>query len=316
MVHHTCPGALSSAKTGDRSMQPVAESFAVSEPRPISPLRYPGGKATLVGLLRETIRKNGVERGLYCEPFAGGAGAALGLLQEGVVSDVYLNDYDPCVYAFWRAVVQDSARFTKAISDMEKPTIRDWREQRAIYQDEAERAKKSFKLGFATFFLNRCSRSGIIVGSAPIGGYKQGGTWEIDARFNGPGLIKRVRWLGEHSKHIRLSNEDALGFMKKHLPRGKKRKSTFVYLDPPYYTHGRRLYFSSYEDDDHRKLAQYMKRLRVLKWMMSYDDNSFIRNLYGDLVRSRKEFQYSLQRKTRTEELLIAPSYVRLPATR
>ena len=32
-------------------------------------------------------------------------------------------------------------------------------------------AESLFELGFATFFVNRTSRSGILIGSGPIGGY-------------------------------------------------------------------------------------------------------------------------------------------------
>ena len=279
---------------------------------PTSPLRYPGGKATMVGLLRETIEMNGVAGRPYWEPFAGGAGAALGLLRDGVVSRVHLNDYDPCVYAFWRAACDHPKEFRKAIREVDV-TPEEWNKQRAVWRDEVHRLERSFELGFATFFLNRCSRSGIIAGSAPIGGNRQKGKWKIGARFNKQGLVERIRWLEKHRDRIVLSNDDALRFLSDNLPRGGPRESMFVYLDPPYYTHGRRLYFSSYQRCDHQRLARYVKRQRVLKWIMSYDDCSFVSNLYGEMVRGRKQFQYSLQRRNRKEELLIAPSYVRLP---
>ena len=59
-----------------------------------SPLRYPGGKAALAPFLGETIALNGLSGCAYYEPFAGGAGAALQLLRDGVVSEVHINDID------------------------------------------------------------------------------------------------------------------------------------------------------------------------------------------------------------------------------
>lgn len=282
--------------------------------RATSPLRYPGGKASLVALLRETIQRNGVAGKPYYEPFAGGAGAALGLLRQGVVSTVHLNDYDPCVYAFWRAALEHPGRFKRAILAVDV-SVDEWRIQRAIYLNQKHRTEKSFELGFATFFLNRCNRSGIIFGSAPIGGYEQKGDWKITARFNKKGLVDRIAWLKKQRCNIELSNYDALKFLTDSVPRGNRGKSVFVYLDPPYYTHGQRLYFSSYDENDHRKLAQYVKRQRMLNWMMSYDDNAFIRGLYGDMVRKRRQIQYSLQKKIRARELLIAPPHVEVPET-
>ena len=45
-----------------------------------SPLRYPGGKQILARVLAHLIQINGREGGIYAEPYAGGAGAALSLL--------------------------------------------------------------------------------------------------------------------------------------------------------------------------------------------------------------------------------------------
>ena len=44
----------------------------------VSPLRYPGGKGLLYSRLRQIIRDNSLTSSTYVEPYAGGAGAALG----------------------------------------------------------------------------------------------------------------------------------------------------------------------------------------------------------------------------------------------
>ena len=45
-----------------------------------SPLRYPGGKTKLAPLVELLMKNTGIEKGVYIEPFAGGAGVALSLL--------------------------------------------------------------------------------------------------------------------------------------------------------------------------------------------------------------------------------------------
>lgn len=61
--------------------------------------------------------------------------------------------------------------------------------QRAI----VEKCRKySYELGFATFYLNRTNRSGIIKGGV-IGGVEQSGSWRMNARFNRDDLAKRIR---------------------------------------------------------------------------------------------------------------------------
>lgn len=277
-----------------------------------SPLRYPGGKASLSDFLARTITANGLAGCAYFEPFAGGAGAALRLLGDGIVSALHLNDVDPCITAFWRAVLDEPDRFAAAILSVPL-TIAEWKKQADVYK----RADTStpFALGFAAFYLNRCNRSGILSGAAPIGGYAQAGKWRIDARFYRETLATRVRTIAAHRAHIHITHGDALRFLSTGLPRGRARRHVFAYLDPPYYANGNRLYVNFYTDRDHRNLARYMQRQRSLKWVMSYDDDLFIREAYWKCRISPFPLQYSLQRKKQAQELVIMPPQVRPPAT-
>lgn len=277
-----------------------------------SPLRYPGGKASLSDFLARTIAANGLVGCSYFEPFAGGGGAALRLLRDDVVSVLYLNDVDPCIAAFWEAVLHEPERFAEAILSVPL-NIMEWKRQKIIYE-RADR-RDLFALGFSTFYLNRCNRSGVLFGAAPIGGYAQAGDWRMDVRFNRERLAKRVRALGLQREQIHVSNMDARAFLIKYVPQGRQRTRVFVYLDPPYYSNGNRLYLNFYKDQDHRNLSRYIQRQTVLHWVMSYDDEKFIRDLYETSTVLRLPLQYSLQRKKRAQELLIAPAHVQLPAS-
>ena len=106
---------------------------------------------------------------------------------------------------------------------------------------------------------------------------------------------------------------DAIEFLIRNLPRGRERKRVFTYLDPPYWSNGKRLYMNFYENRDHKNLSRYVRRQATLRWAMSYDDAEFIRDLYNTCVLSHFSLQYSLHRKQRARELLIAPSHVQLP---
>ena len=272
-----------------------------------SPLRYPGGKAPLATLLSRTIELNGLSGCSYFEPFAGGAGAALRLLREGTASDLYLNDLDPHIYSFWRAVLYESERFAEAI--LSAPlTLAEWRRQQqiCIIADSTQ----PFDLGFATFYLNRCNRSGIIFGSAPIGGYAQSGKWTMDARFYRKTLAKRVLAIGSKREQIHVTNMDALDFLITHLSGRDEQKPSFAYLDPPYHEKGNRLYMNFYSDDDHQALARYMQGQDDLPWMISYDDSDYIRKLYSNCNISRLSLRYSLQKRRQAQELLIWPSHL------
>lgn len=276
-----------------------------------SPLRYPGGKAALAPFIAKTIAMNDLADCAYYEPFAGGAGAALRLLREEVVSRVHINDLDPRIATFWRAAVGQSERFAAAIMSV-KLNLHEWKRQRDVYLSND--ASKPFELGFATFYLNRCNRSGVLSGAAPIGGYGQAGKWKLDARFYRESLAKRVLDLGRRAARIHISNMDAGRFLVEKLPRGHDRGRVFTYLDPPYWEKGGRLYFNSYSPKDHNALARYMQRQRTLKWVMSYDNAQEITEMYAGLAISRLSVRYSLYRVAGAQELLIAPEHLQLPA--
>jgi len=275
-----------------------------------SPLRYPGGKARLSQFLAATIQLNNSVGCQYYEPFAGGAGAALRLLTSGTVDELFLNDADVCIYAFWIAALQETDRFVDRIRHTPL-TIEEWYNQKDI----CIRAKREsiFDIGFAAFYLNRCNRSGILVGAGPIGGYGQKGKWRIDARFNRQNLVSRILQLNQYRDNIRIENMDAISFLSKKLPMGNKRKKAFVYLDPPYFAAGRRLYLNYYKEKDHQALAKYMLRQRVLKWIMSYDNSDFIKQAYHPCKKFLFSLQYSLQKKQTAKELLIAPNHLAIP---
>ena len=259
-----------------------------------SPLRYPGGKVSLAGVLAQIIELNGLFGCAYFEPFAGGAGAALRLLRDGVVSQLHLNDLDPRISAFWHAALYESERFSNTILSVPL-SVAEWRRQKQICLRPD--ANKPFELGFATFYLNRCNRSGVVLGAAPIGGYDQVGKWRLDARFNRENLAERICNVARDRDRIRITNMDAVTFLVKHLPVESEHRRAFLYVDPPYYSNGNRLYLNRYSACDHEDLARYTQRLGGLNWVTSYDDTRFVRDLYASCVISQISLKYSLQRK-------------------
>lgn len=276
----------------------------------ISPLRYPGGKACLTNFIDDLIYLNDLQGCSYFEPYAGGAGAALGLLMAGAVSEIFLNDADIRIYSFWRALLSESRQFIDYIQQTPL-TMDEWARQRDICSNPKNH--NLFEVGFSTFYMNRCNRSGILTGG-PIGGYKQDGKWRIDVRFNRDNLSSRIEILDKLKDSIHITNLDAIDFLKTTLPRGRKRENVFVYLDPPYVVKARKLYLNAYEAKNHVELARYITSQKTLPWMMSYDDCDLIRNLYSDRCTVQKlPIRYSLQIKRSAEELLITPGTIDLP---
>nr|WP_264813248.1 DNA adenine methylase [Gluconacetobacter sacchari] len=141
-----------------------------------SPLRYPGGKTSMLNLMAAILRENGLERMPYLEPYAGGCGLALGLLYHGHVSEIHINDVDPAIWSFWHCTLQRTDEMIEAIQKADL-SIDGWREQREIFLrgDDTD----PLRLGFSAFYLNRTNRSGIIKGAGVIGGLEQKGTYKL-----------------------------------------------------------------------------------------------------------------------------------------
>lgn len=277
-----------------------------------SPLRYPGGKTILSRFLTDVIDLNDLRGCTYFEPYAGGAGAALTLLQNRVVPEVYLNDADIRIYAFWRATLHHADRFVERIATVPL-TITEWWRQHEICAHPSK--YRLFDIGFAAFYMNRCNRSGVLTGSGPIGGYEQSGTWRMGVRFYRETLTERILKLSKMRKNIHVSQKDAIDFLRATLPRGRRRKQVFVYIDPPYVNKGQRLYLNAYEAKDHRLLAKYLRTQKTLPWIMSYDDSALVRKLYQPCKMSLLPIRYSLQAKRSAHELIIAPDNIVVPST-
>ena len=56
-------------------------------------ITIPGGKGKLAPLMKLLIETTGHVGGTYIEPFAGGAGIALDLLENDVVNRIVINDF-------------------------------------------------------------------------------------------------------------------------------------------------------------------------------------------------------------------------------
>ena len=273
-----------------------------------SPLRYPGGKGLLANFLQNVILYNNLEGCEYYEPFAGGAGAALQLLKDGIVKKLYLNDADRSIYAFWNSILTNTDQFIDKIKKT-SITIEEWKIQKNIYNTEK---KDLLSLGFATFFLNRCNRSGIIPTGGPIGGRQQNGIWKIDIRYNKQILISRILKIASFSNKINFSNVDA----KKILKNITNKKNIFIYIDPPYYEKGGDLYLNVFADDDHISLSNIIAGMERKNWLLTYDNCDFIRKIYKkNKIRILSfHLNYSLQDKKKGQELLIYPEQMYMPS--
>jgi DNA adenine methylase len=264
-----------------------------------SPLRYPGGKGKLAPFMGLMIKKMNIQDGTYIEPFAGGAGVALMLLMEGYVDNVVINDYDKAIYSVWRAIINEPENLIDRL--MQTPvSIDEWKKQKEIYTKQNK--KYSLDLAFATFFLNRTNRSGILKGG-PIGGFNQNGDYRIDARYNVDKLAERIQAIAKYKKHIKVYNKEIVSFIKNVLP--YYGQNSLTYFDPPYFNKGPELYKNFFDKGDHAKIAQLIFDRVQSNWIITYDDTPEIIELYGQQCIRRYDLNYSAANTGKSSEIMI-----------
>ena len=243
------------------------------KPTHYSPLRYPGGKNCIFPFMSKFFYENDLVGIPYAEPYAGGAGLALHLLIEGYVSKIYINDLDPFIYLFWKAILNRTDEFCQWIESV-PVNLDTWRYYKDKYKEGVE--VDEFEIAKCTFYLNRTNISGVL-DAGPIGGYSQTAKYKIDARFNKIDLINKIRIIESKKRDILLFNYDGIEFIKS---LNRKHSDIFIYLDPPYVEKGHFLYMNCFKEEDHIQLSKFVSKINK-KWMVSYDMNDLILQSYS-----------------------------------
>lgn len=274
-----------------------------------SPLRYPGGKARFAPFVAAVMRANGLHGGHYLEPFAGGAGVALELLFDGHASHIHINDLDPAVHAFWSAATAAPESMLRLLQDT-PISMEQWHRLRSIMISQDPQVSIAER-GFATLFVNRTNRSGILKGGV-IGGKAQSGPYKLDARFNKSMIAARLERIALHADRISVYQEDALSLLGRSadfLP-----KEALIYLDPPYYVKGRDLYRNFYKHDDHLEIAKLLQSPEFCReWIVSYDSAPEICEMYSGTVALQYGLHYTAQARYVGDEVMFFKEGLKVP---
>jgi DNA adenine methylase len=211
---------------------------------------------------------------------------------------------------FWYAVTKEPEALLRLLSDT-PITIEQWHHWRSVMRGEREATM--VERGYATLFMNRTNRSGILKGGV-IGGLNQDGAYLLDVRMKKDVLAKRIEKIAHHSACISVYNEDALELLKRRrqfLPR-----KSLVFLDPPYYVKGQGLYRNYYTHDDHLAMANLLLDRRFKhKWIVSYDDVSEIRAMYSEAQTISYGLHYTAQKRYKGAEVMFFPPESIVPST-
>lgn len=263
--------------------------------------RYPGGKRKLRPQIVEHIlgRLDGVRE--YREPFVGGGSIGTRILEKGSSLDtVWFNDIDPGIASIWWAVGFEPKRLSNLLRNL-KPTAPLFY---ALKKNLEANRDVSVSVAAWKIIIHQISFSGLgTKAGSPIGGRTQEGKYKVDCRWNSDSILEKIETL---HKLVR----SAPYFQASHLPFDAMlagNRSTFLYLDPPYFKQGNALYQFGMSVDDHTRLAAQLLKTRC-RWALSYDDCPQIRDLYPFARIQELEVKYSINSRTNNKqtELLIS----------
>jgi site-specific DNA-adenine methylase len=217
-------------------------------------------------------------------PFFGGGSLELALLHESWCVQICANDLFAPLINFWQVAQSDRANLC-AICRARRPVSREkFMKMRARLNVDTNRTESAADY----FAINRSSFNG----AAHCGGFYREAAQK---RFNA-NSIARLRAVD--LTNITFSCEDALAFIPRIF-----REPDIMYLDPPYY--GAKY---SHCDFDHVALRDLLRELPSKRWIMSYGDCPYIRELYdADHFKIKSvSWSYCMTRRE-SSEILIYP---------
>ncbi len=273
-----------------------------SSPYIRSPLRYPGGKTAIARKVEFILRKSLLSGSCFVEPYAGGAGLSLELLRNDVVGSCIWNEKDPLIYCFWKSVFSKTAELIKAIEDL-PVTVDTWQLLQKHLSLNALKEFSTIENGLAGLFLNRMNFSGIL-SAKPIGGIEQNSKYTIDCRFNKHELTNRIASISYLRSRVTVNYGDAIKFLTRNQQRFND-GDTVVYIDPPYYIQGRRLYRYHYSNLQHSVLAKFIEA-QPFPWIVSIDNHPDILSLYQNQVIVPISLNYTVNKTRKAEELIVS----------
>ncbi len=273
----------------------------------LSPFRYSGAKNRLLPIIMPYLTPLLTNSSVYYEPFVGGASVALAVANTYPNIQININDKDEWIASFWQILAGDNtALIYDLISLLETPPTIE------LFYKLANRPPVSLlERAYYILFFNRTTFSGIVkrdkngnMKSSPIGGKEQKSKYKVDCRYNFPKLKEKILTINNllHNR-TQISNMDIDQYL------SQIDKSSPTYLDPPYVKAGEQLYHQHMTSNEHKRLADILKIQS--NWILSYDDNKVIRDLYTFANIDTIDANYSINGKKtswiKKSELIITP---------
>lgn len=268
----------------------------------LSPLRYPGSKASLVDYVGNVFLHNNLVVEQFVEPYAGSSIVSIQLLQQNRIGSSTIMEKDILLYSFWESVFHHTDELLERIETL-PITIDTWHEFQPYRRARELNEYPIVDLGLAGLFYNRTNFSGILK-AHPLGGIHQLSKYKIDCRFNRQKIMALITQISTQRNRVNVLYGDAMEYLVREYGHSQS-DDHFLYIDPPYYEKGKALYRHWYTHDDHMALARFLTQCNT-PWLASYDNHDAIRMAYHQNNLGSRYFDYTISKYRKTPELLIS----------
>ena len=85
----------------------------------------------------------------------------------------------------------------------------------------------------------------------------------------------------------------------------KQKRKLFIFFDPPYYKQGSNLYTNFYTHKDHVSLANKIKAIKYHSWILTYDNQKEIKDMYKGFKKEMYKLNYSVEKKYKGDEVIF-----------
>lgn len=230
-----------------------------------SPLRWAGGKSRhtkhLIPLMPTGVKE-------FRDVFCGAGWVSLAAKKANIAERYWLNDKFMPLWNFWLVVIHEAQPLVDQVFFALEQSDEKLREQVVAARARLAEGKHYGRIPMALdfFLVNRCSFSGATLS----GGLKK----NLRDRFK-PSSIDRILDCYVIMKDFGITGVDFQG------PVEKGGDRVFLFCDPPY-VDAERLYGKNgdlHKGFNHLKLARLLRESHHL-WMLTYDDNPIIRDIY------------------------------------
>lgn len=252
-----------------------------------SPLRYPGGKSRAVKIISKLIPTYDEFR----EPFLGGGSIYLFAKQTFPKKIYWINDIYKELYIFWKISQNNKNDLINSICEF-KNKFQSGKELYTYLSTNISNFNE-VQIAAAFFIFNRITFSG----TTESGGYSE---QAYLGRFT-ESSIERLKSFSDVIQSTSISNFDFEKVI------SKKGNNVFIFLDPPYYSATKSALYGKngnlHKSFEHTRLAEVLK-VTHHKWLMTYDDCEYIRNLYSFANISSWDLMYGMRNVNKNSDQL------------